>query len=186
MKLRILLLADPFIRVPPAHYGGIERIVAGLAHGLIERGHDVTLWSAPQSRVPCAVEPFGREGEWTPWSNLRNIALLTARFWGKPRRFDIVHNFGRLAYLSAILRWNLPKVQTYMRTVNPRNMRLATRMGARRLHYTAVSAAMRDTGLPGGGDWSVIHNCAPAREYQPGPGHLALTQGFRPGRVAHG
>jgi glycosyltransferase involved in cell wall biosynthesis len=32
------------------------------------------------------------------------------------------------------------------------------------LHYTAVSAAIRDTGRPGGGDWSVIYNCAvPAR-----------------------
>ena len=31
--MRILLLMDPFIRVPPAHYGGIERVVADLAAG---------------------------------------------------------------------------------------------------------------------------------------------------------
>src|SRR5262249_9522659 len=37
-------------------------------------------------------------------------------------------------------------------------------LGATQLHYTAVSAAIRDTGAPGGGDWSVIYNCAdPAR-----------------------
>src|SRR5439155_17425120 len=38
--------------------------------------------------------------------------------------------------------------------------------GARRLHYTAVSAAIRDTGRPGGGDWSVVYNCAPVDQYK--------------------
>jgi glycosyltransferase involved in cell wall biosynthesis len=56
------------------------------------------------------------------------------------------------------------KVQTYMRMVNPANMARARQLGARRMHFTAVSAAIRDTGSPGGGDWSVIYNCAvPAR-----------------------
>ena len=52
-----------------------------------------------------------------------------------------------------------------MRTVNPANMATARRLGARRLHYTAVSAAIRDTGRPGGGDWSVIYNCAVPSRY---------------------
>ncbi|MFI5177925.1 MAG: glycosyltransferase [Vicinamibacterales bacterium] len=158
--MRILLLMDPFIRVPPAHYGGIERVIADLADGLTRSGHDITLWAAPGSRVSGRVEPFGREGEWTRWSNVRNTALLAARFLANRNRFDLVHNFGRLAYLAPILPRDLPKVQTYMRTVNPGNMATARRLCARRLHYTAVSAAIRDTGRPGGGDWSVIYNCA--------------------------
>jgi len=28
MTLRILLVMDPFIPVPPEHYGGIERVIA--------------------------------------------------------------------------------------------------------------------------------------------------------------
>ena len=44
-------------------------------------------------------------------------------------------------------------------------MATARRLGARRLHYTAVSAAIRDTGRPGGGDWSVIYNCAAPERY---------------------
>jgi glycosyltransferase involved in cell wall biosynthesis len=52
-----------------------------------------------------------------------------------------------------------------MRTVDPNNMATARRLGARRLHYTAVSAAIRDTGRPGGGDWSVIYNCAVPERY---------------------
>ena len=162
--MRILLLMDPYIKVPPDHYGGIERVVADLADRFARLGHDVTLWAAPGSHVDGRVEPFGREGEWTRWSNLRNTLTLAGRFVRGYGRFDVIHNFGRLAYLAPVLATNVPKVQTYMRTVDPGNMGIARRLGARRLHYTAVSAAIRDTGRPGGGDWSVIYNCAvPAR-----------------------
>ncbi len=164
--MRILLLMDPFICVPPKHYGGIERVIADLANGLCQRGHQVSLWAAPGSETAAALSPFGREGEWTRWSNVRNTALITARFLKNRNRFDLVHNFGRLAYLTVMLRSNLPKIQTYMRDVNPANMRKARAMGAKRLHYTAVSAPIRDTGMPGGGDWSVIYNCAPVHEYK--------------------
>ena len=163
--MKVLLVMDPFIKVPPAQYGGIERVVADLADGLAKLGHDITLWAAPGSRVNGRVDAFGKEGEWTRWSNLRNTMTLAGRFLAKGSRFDVIHNFGRLAYLAPMLSVDVPKVQTYMRTVNPQNMVTARRLGARRLHYTAVSAAIRDTGRPGGGDWSVIYNCAAPERY---------------------
>jgi len=163
--VRVLLVMDPFITVPPDHYGGIERVVADVANGLAAGGHEVTLWAAPGSKVNGRVDAFGSAGEWSRWSNARNTLTLTARFISGAHRFDVIHNFGRLAYLSSILARDIPKVQTYMRPVTPANMRLAARLGARRLHYTAVSAAIRDTGQPGGGDWSVIYNCAAPERY---------------------
>jgi glycosyltransferase involved in cell wall biosynthesis len=163
--VRILLIMDPLIPVPPRHYGGIERVVADLANELVHRGHSVTLWAAPGSQTDSAIEPFGKEGEWTQWSNARNTLVVSARFLQRAHSYDLVHNFGRLAYLTTILGRDVPKVQTYMRRVNPQNMRCATSLGARRLHYTAVSAAIRDTGKSGGGDWSVIYNCASAEKY---------------------
>jgi glycosyltransferase involved in cell wall biosynthesis len=162
--VNLLLVMDPFIRVPPDYYGGIERVIADVANALARRGHQITLWAGPGSAVQGSVEPFGRESEWSRWSNVRNTATLAVRFLRRRGCFDLVHNFGRLAYLAPIMSRDLPKVQTYMRTVNPSNMRTAKRLGAHRLHYTAVSTAIRDTGSPGGGDWSVIYNCAvPAR-----------------------
>ncbi|OFW43702.1 MAG: hypothetical protein A3J29_14620 [Acidobacteria bacterium RIFCSPLOWO2_12_FULL_67_14b] len=158
--MKILLIMDPLIPVPPLHYGGIERVVADLAERLIERGHAVTLWAAPGSRSTARVEAFGREGEWTRWSNVRNTAALAARLIARPGQFDVVHNFGRLAYLLPVLRSRVGKLQTYMRRVNPANMRLVTRLGGRRLIYTAVSDAIRRFGQPGGGDWRVVYNCA--------------------------
>jgi glycosyltransferase involved in cell wall biosynthesis len=162
--VRVLLVMDPFIKVPPDQYGGIERVVADLGNGLARRGHEITLWAAPGSRVEGRVEAFGREGEWTRWSNVRNVFTLGGRFFRAAKRFDVIHNFGRLAYLAPVLARDLPKVQTYMRTVNPANMATARRLGARRLHYTAVSAAIRDTAR-GAGDWSVIYNCAVPDRY---------------------
>jgi len=50
--MRIGLLAPPWIPVPPAAYGGIERIVALQAAGLAAAGHDVTLVAAPGSTIP--------------------------------------------------------------------------------------------------------------------------------------
>lgn len=68
--------------------------------------------------------------------------------------------------MTGALRWDLPKVQTYMRRINPKNIRLVRRLGGHRVRFTAVSAAIRDTGRPGGGEWSVIYNCAPAQNYR--------------------
>ena len=51
-RLRIGLLAPPWVPVPPPSYGGIEQVVATLAEGLVERGHEVTLVAAPGSSLP--------------------------------------------------------------------------------------------------------------------------------------
>ena len=83
--LRVLLVMDPFIAVPPKHYGGIERVIADVGAGLRRKGHEVTLWAAPGSRIESAkVVPFGREGEWTLWSNVRNTATVSARRLRRP------------------------------------------------------------------------------------------------------
>jgi glycosyltransferase involved in cell wall biosynthesis len=158
--MKVLLIMDPYIPVPPLHYGGIERVVADLADGLVTRGHDVTLWAAPGSKTRARLRSFGREAEWNRWSNVRNTLLLASRFRRAADEFDVVHNFGRLAYLLPIARHRVAKLQTYMRPVNPANMRLFDQIGARRLTFTAVSDAIRRTGAPGGGDWRVVYNCA--------------------------
>lgn len=42
--LRIAMIMPPWYEVPPAGYGGLERVCASLIDGLIDRGHDVTLF----------------------------------------------------------------------------------------------------------------------------------------------
>ena len=47
--MRIAQVAPLYEAVPPHRYGGTERVVAALTDGLVDRGHDVTLFAAGES-----------------------------------------------------------------------------------------------------------------------------------------
>jgi glycosyltransferase involved in cell wall biosynthesis len=49
--VRIAIVAPAWFAVPPTRYGGIEWVVAILADGLVESGHDVTLFAAGDSQT---------------------------------------------------------------------------------------------------------------------------------------
>ena len=57
-RLRIAMLAPPWIPVPPPGYGGIEFVVALLCDALVEQGHDVELFCAPGSSSTATVRPL--------------------------------------------------------------------------------------------------------------------------------
>ena len=54
-RLRIAMLAPPWITVPPPGYGGIEEVVSVLTEALVRRGHEVTLFCAPGSTSNATV-----------------------------------------------------------------------------------------------------------------------------------
>lgn len=93
--LRIALLAPPFVPVPPPRYGGTERIVGVLAHGLHARGHRVTLFAAGDSNVECELVPVVPRALWTspewedPAPHLRRIIAEAERRRGQ---FDVIHS----------------------------------------------------------------------------------------------
>jgi len=65
--MKIALLAPPYLSVPPKAYGGTEKIVSLLADGLVERGHDVTLFATGDSQtraklVSVFAEELGNSG----------------------------------------------------------------------------------------------------------------------------
>jgi glycosyltransferase involved in cell wall biosynthesis len=51
MSLRIAQVAPLYERVPPALYGGTERVVSYLTEELVRRGHTVTLFASGDSRT---------------------------------------------------------------------------------------------------------------------------------------
>ncbi|MEP7380028.1 MAG: glycosyltransferase, partial [Chloroflexota bacterium] len=94
-SLRIALLSQPFLPVPPPGYAGTERVVAALAQGLHERGHKVTLFAPGDSDVPYELVPT------VPHSLWRNehrgdatsyIEGTVAMAWELAPRFDIIHS----------------------------------------------------------------------------------------------
>jgi len=57
-RLKVAMVAPPWISVPPPGYGGIEAVIGPLCDALVERGHDVTLFAAPGSSSTARVEPI--------------------------------------------------------------------------------------------------------------------------------
>jgi glycosyltransferase involved in cell wall biosynthesis len=55
-RLKIAVLAPVWFAVPPTGYGGIEWIVSLLADGLVDAGHDVTLFASGDSRTKAKLE----------------------------------------------------------------------------------------------------------------------------------
>src|ERR1019366_10698336 len=56
MRMRIGLIAPPWVPVPPPVYGGTEVIVDELARGFAAAGHDVTLFCTGDSSCPVHTE----------------------------------------------------------------------------------------------------------------------------------
>ena len=155
--MRILLTADPHLPVPPAGYGGIERIVDALGRYLRGRGHAVGLVAHPDST--CAVDtlfawPSGPRGAGA--GALRNPAALV----GAVRSFrpDVLHSFSRLGYLAPLLLSPLPKVMSYQRHAGGPQIAWASRLAGRSLRFTGCSQYICAMGRASGGSWSAIPN----------------------------
>jgi glycosyltransferase involved in cell wall biosynthesis len=55
-KLRVAVLSPVWFPVPPTGYGGIELIVSLLADGLVDAGHDVTLFASGDSLTKAKLD----------------------------------------------------------------------------------------------------------------------------------
>ena len=55
-RLKIAIVSPVWFPVPPSGYGGIEWIVALLADGLVDAGHDVTLFASGDSHTKAMLE----------------------------------------------------------------------------------------------------------------------------------
>src|SRR3954463_5510569 len=64
VMLRIAQLAPPFVPVPPAKYGGTERVVSLLTEELVRRGHSVTLFASGDSTTSAELVPTVPRALW--------------------------------------------------------------------------------------------------------------------------
>jgi glycosyltransferase involved in cell wall biosynthesis len=160
--LHIALTADPELPVPPRLYGGIERIVDTLARGLVDRGHEVTLFAHPDSSSAGRLVSWPGRTSGSVFDTVRNAAVLTRHIGGG--RFDLIHSFSRIAYLTPLLPWPIPKLMTYQREISPRSVRLGQTLSRGSLHFTAISRWMMG-GVETIGRWTMIPNCVPLAAY---------------------
>lgn len=160
--MRVALTADPEIPVPPRLYGGIERIVDMIARELAARGHDVTLFAHAESASVGRLIPWPGRSSVSRTDTVRNAATL-ARAVAK-ERFDIVHSFSRIAYLTPILPLSLPKVMSYQREISSRSVRLGHALSRGTLSFTAISEWMMRP-VANIGRWRMIPNGVPLPRY---------------------
>jgi glycosyltransferase involved in cell wall biosynthesis len=116
-KLRIAQVAPLWITIPPKKYGGIERIISLLCDGLVDKGHDVTLFASPGSKTKAKLvsvydKPLLEAGiEWSnPIWNLRNLSK--AYEFANKGKFDIIHTHLDIWSLFFCNLSSVPTIQT--------------------------------------------------------------------------
>ncbi len=163
--MRIAVTVDPFIPVPPLHYGGIERVVDFLVRGLLDRGHEVTLFAHPESRTGAKLVAYGAPPHRGPLDRARELWQVGSRLVALRHQIDVVHSFGRLAALLPVLPLrSLPKLQSYQREIPSNGIHRAHRLAGESLAFTACSTSMYSgKSLPG--SWTTVPNGVDLRKY---------------------
>jgi glycosyltransferase involved in cell wall biosynthesis len=98
--VRIAVLSPTWFPVPPSGYGGIEWIVSLLADGLVDAGHDVTLFASGDSRTRATLDavfetaPSERIGM-TFWELQHALNCFS-----RHDEFDVVHDHTGLLGLA--------------------------------------------------------------------------------------
>lgn len=105
--MRVAQIAPLYEAVPPTGYGGTERVIAALCDGLVELGHDVTLFAAATSTTAAhlvEMSPYPLRSRMTgdemlsvaPHLHLRMLSSVYER----AGEFDVIHSHADL--------WTLP------------------------------------------------------------------------------
>lgn len=156
--MRILEIAPPWFTVPPTGYGGIEQVVAQLADGLVDAGHDVTLLASGGSTSKATVQSvFDVPPSAELGSTCHELIHVVA---GYQRRdaFDVIHDhsgftgaaFGALLDGPPVVHtlhgpW-VPEVEVFHRAIGDA------------LHRVAISEDQRSRAPQGVAVEHMVHN----------------------------
>lgn len=111
--MKIAIISTPFVRVPPRDYGGTELVMCELAEGLVERGHDVTLFATGDSETSARLEALFPESCWPPdaLTDLNHVSWAARRI-ADAGDYDLVHAQSAASLALARLLPDTPIVYT--------------------------------------------------------------------------
>lgn len=162
--MRIAQVAPLYERVPPALYGGTERVVSYLTDELVRRGHDVTLFASGDSRTRARLAPAAARAlrlDPDAGDTLSPHVIELAQVFGRADEFDLIHchvdylafPFGRLVRTPTIHtmhgRLDLPHLAPVFRHFH--DVPLVSISGAQRMPLRDLRLAWAGTvhhGLP--------------------------------------
>lgn len=113
--MRIAQVAPLYESVPPAGYGGTERVVSNLTEALVEQGHDVTLFASGDSTtsarlVPCCDRALRLGGDCI--DPIARHVLQVERVLACADEFDIIHWHIDYLHFPVSRRVQVPQVTT--------------------------------------------------------------------------
>jgi glycosyltransferase involved in cell wall biosynthesis len=163
-RLRIAMLAPPWIPVPAPAYGGIEEVVRLLSEGLVARGHEVTLFAPPGSASSADVvtvleAPHPDEIQQAQFE-VDHVARAFAEIDAAAERgapYDVIHDHVGHTALAMADRVGAPLVHTLHGPFTEDASRFYARHGAKAC-IVAISRAQLDDAPPEMGGGRVVHN----------------------------
>ena len=110
--MRIAMISTPFLAVPPADYGGTERVVHELVEGLVACGHDVTLFATGDSSVSAELRALYPQAQWPPEmpTDLNHVSWSMQQV--SRGDYDVVHAHSAVALGLSRLVPDVPLVYT--------------------------------------------------------------------------
>jgi glycosyltransferase involved in cell wall biosynthesis len=144
--MRIAEIAPPWVKVPPEAYGGIEWIVSILSDGLVDRGHEVTLYATADSKTKARLKasfdyPVSLGGK-DFYDAVHPMAIQTMPAFLEAESYDIIHDHtgAMAACLGALSK--TPLLHTLHGPFNPDVQRLC-RMISERIYFNSISDSQR-------------------------------------------
>ena len=182
--MRIAQIAPLYEAVPPALYGGTERVVSFLTEELVAMGHDVTLFASADSRAGATLAPaWPRALRLDP--AIRDTTaphmLLMEQVRRRAEEFDILHFHVDYWPFSLFTRQPTPFLTTlHGRLDLPEIRPIFERFP--RASLVSISDSQRE-GLPSADYVGTVHHGLPAELLSPVPGLVPAYLAFL-GRIA--
>ncbi|WP_291721733.1 glycosyltransferase [Bernardetia sp.] len=139
--MKIAITTDAEIPVPPLLYGGIERIIDMLITEYLKKGHEVILFGHQDSNTEATLVPYPSTSNNGIKNILKNTLTISKILTDKTLQdVDIVHSFGRLAYLLPILPTSTPILMSYQREPTISQIKKALSLSKKNtLHFSGCS-----------------------------------------------
>lgn len=187
--MKILVIADPHIPVPPHTYGGTERIVALTCEALVALGHTVVLLAGAGSRDYGGGLTVHRAPTMSlPSRGWRKLLfqMITAHLSAD---VDLVICHGRYDYLGAVLARGVPLLLWMHNPVVQRDIDYVLARGARNVRFVGISRS-QVRGLVPTDRIEVVYNCVDTVRHPFGaqpesPPYLAFLGRLTPNKGVH-
>lgn len=180
-KLRIAQIAPLIESVPPRKYGGTERVVHYLTEGLVQQGHDVTLFASGDSvtsaRLVATVSESLRLGRKVHSAVFVHMRMLSKVYEEMNGRFDIIHSHLEYLTLPYAARSPTPTILTMHGRLDVPDYADILRCYAT-LPYVSISDAQRNPAPELNWAGTVYHGYPETLfNYNPEPGNYFLYLG---------